>query len=117
MSGGQADSAAATADSTAAGEAALRLKDIWDSVTEGTFDNLHLDTFFTIAFFVIVRAHLTPASRSVRSARSPWLRHWRQGCVAVLESSSRAVLAFVLGNLAGVFLRFLRISSGSEDAG
>eukprot|EP01046_Picozoa_sp_COSAG06_P010694 COSAG06_NODE_589_length_13988_cov_250.649435_3_plen_68_part_00 len=67
MSGAQADSAAATADSTAAGEATLRLKDIWDSVTEGTFDNLHLDTFFTIAFFVIVRAHLNPASRSARS--------------------------------------------------
>ena len=36
------------------GEDPLGMKQLWDSVTEGTFDNLHLDMFFAVAFVVIV---------------------------------------------------------------
>ena len=30
------------------------MKEIWDSVTEGAFDHLHLDMFFVVTFLVIV---------------------------------------------------------------
>ncbi len=39
----------------AGGEGPLEMKELWDSVTEGTFDNLNIDIVFVVAFFMIVR--------------------------------------------------------------
>ena len=33
----------------------LDMKELWDSVTEGTFDNLNIDIVFGVTFVVTVR--------------------------------------------------------------
>ncbi len=62
------------------GEDPLDMKELWDSVTEGSFDNLNIDIVFGVAFVVIVRSR----------AGSFTATHTRTSCKANSTNLARA---------------------------
>ena len=47
------------------------MQELWDAVTEGAFDNLHIDTFFVVLFISMVLCTQTLITLSLRSTALP----------------------------------------------